>query len=324
MRAVVCKEFNSPDQLTVSEVETPSPKPDEVLVSIKATGLGYVDALTVAGLYQIKPPLPFIPGNEISGVVSEVGSDVQDLTVGQRILAMPFGGGLAEMACIPAARCIAIPDALSHEGAAGFQVNYCTAYHGLLYCGNLKAGETILILGAAGGVGVAAIDVAKAIGATVIAAASTEEKRQSCLELGADHVLDYSKENWRGDLKELLAGKPLNVVYDPVGGDYSDPALRSLGPDGRFLVVGFAGGGIASIPLNLTLLKRCSIVGVNWGGYIGANPAEAVPVMQALMQWIEEGKLNPAAGQRFSLDNAGEAMMKMLNREAIGKVVVSQ
>ena len=137
-------------------------------------------------------------------------------------------------------------------------------------------------------------------------------------------MLDYSKENWRGDLKELLGGKPLNVVYDPVGGDYSDPALRSLGPDGRFLVVGFAGGGIASIPLNLTLLKRCSIVGVNWGGYVGANPAEAVPVMQALMKWIEEGKLNPAAGQSFSLDNAGDAMMKMLNREAIGKVVVSQ
>ncbi len=324
MRAVICKEFNSPDQLTVGEIETPTPKPNEVLVSIKATGLGYVDALTVAGLYQIKPNLPFIPGNEISGVIASIGSEVSGLTVGQRILAMPSYGGLAEMACIPAEKCIAIPDALSHEGAAGFQVNYCTAYHGLLYCGNLKAGETLLILGAAGGVGVAAIDVAKAVGATVIAAASTEEKRQSCLELGADYVLDYSKEDWRGDLKELLDGKPLNVVYDPVGGDYSNPALRSLGPDGRFLVVGFAGGGIASIPLNLTLLKRCSIVGVNWGGYVSANPTEALPVMQKLMKWIEEGKLNPAAGQSFPLDNAGDAMMKMLNREAVGKIVVSQ
>ena len=157
MRAVICKEFTSPDQLTVGEVETPTPKPDEVLVSIKATGLGYVDALTVAGLYQIKPKLPFIPGNEISGVIASLGSEVEGLSVGQRILAMPSSGGLAEMACISAQRCIAIPDALSHEGAAGFQVNYCTAYHGLLYCGNLKAGETILILGAAGGVGVAGL-----------------------------------------------------------------------------------------------------------------------------------------------------------------------
>lgn len=324
MRAVICKEFSSPDQLTVGEIETPTTKPNEVLVSIKATGLGFVDALTVAGLYQIKPKLPFIPGNEISGVIMSIGSDVVGLTVGQRILAMPSYGGLAEMVCIPAEKCVAIPDALSHEGAAGFQVNYCTAYHGLIYCGHLKAGETILILGAAGGVGVAAIDVAKAIGATVIAAASTEEKRQSCLELGADHVLDYSKEDWREDLKRLLDGKPLDVVYDPVGGDYSNPALRSLGPDGRFLVVGFAGGSIASIPLNLTLLKRCSVVGVNWGGYINANPAEALPVMQALMKWIEEGKLKPAAGQSFSLDNAGEAMMKMLNREAVGKIVITQ
>ncbi|MFT7129286.1 MAG: NADPH2:quinone reductase, partial [Gammaproteobacteria bacterium] len=248
MRAVICNEFSSPDQLTVGEIETPIPKPGEVLVSIKATGLGYVDALTVAGLYQIKPKLPFVPGNEISGVITSVGSDVENLTVGQRILAMPSYGGLAEMVCIPAEKCIAIPDALSHEGAAGFQVNYCTAYHGLLYCGNLQAGETLLILGAAGGVGVAAIDVAKAVGATVIAAASTEEKRQSCLDLGADYVLDYSKENWREDLRELLDGKPLNVVYDPVGGDYSNPALRSLSADGRFLVVGFAAGSIASIP----------------------------------------------------------------------------
>lgn len=324
MRAVICKEFDSPDHLEVIEVDQPTPKPNEVLISVKATGLGYVDALTVAGLYQIKPKLPFVPGNEISGVITELGSEVTTLTVGQRILAMPSYGGLAEMVCIPSNKCIPIPDALSHEGAAGFQVNYCTAYHGLIYCGGLKADETILILGAAGGVGVAAIDVAKAIGATVIAAASTAEKRKMCQELGADHVLDYSKENWREGLKELLNGRPLDVVYDPVGGDFSDPALRSLGPDGRFLVVGFAGGSIPSIPLNLTLLKRCSIVGVNWGGYIAANPAEAAPVMRALMNWIEEGKLKPAAGESFPLDDAGAAMMKMLNRQALGKIVVTQ
>jgi NADPH2:quinone reductase len=233
-------------------------------------------------------------------------------------------GGLAEQVCISADKCIAIPDALSHEGAAGFQVNYCTAYHGLVQCGELQAGETLLILGAAGGVGVAAIDVAKAVGARVIAAASTEEKRQCALALGADEVLDYSAENWRAQLKSLLGGRALDMVYDPVGGAFSEPALRSLSPGGRFLVVGFAGGSIASIPLNLTLLKRCSIVGVNWGGYIAANPSDATPVMQQLMDWIEAGQLQPAAGQSFSLEQAGSAMMRMLNRESLGKLVVSQ
>lgn len=324
MRAIVCNEFASPEGLTVSELPSPTPKPNEVLVTIKATGLGYVDALTVAGLYQIKPKLPFVPGNEISGVIAQIGSEVTNLEVGQRISAMPSYGGLAEQVCIPASKCLVIPDALSHAGAAGFQVNYCTAYHGLLYCGKLQANETILILGAAGGVGVAAIDVAKAIGATVIAAASTQEKRDMCLALGADHVLDYSKEGWRDDLKALLSGSPLDVVYDPVGGDFSEPALRSLGPDGRFLVVGFAGGGIPKVPLNLMLLKRCSIVGVNWGGYVAANPAEAAPVMKSLMDWIKAGKLSPQAGQSFPLDATGDALMKMLNREALGKIVITQ
>ena len=324
MRAIVCSEFASPDQLELSDIPSPQPKSHEVLIDVKATGLGYVDALTVAGLYQIRPALPFVPGNEVSGVVSAIGSDVSSLKVGQRILAMPSYGGLAEQVCIPAAKCIAIPQVLSHEGAAGFQVNYCTAYHGLVQCGQLQAGETLLILGAAGGVGVAAIDVAKAIGARVIAAASTEEKRQSVLALGADEVLDYSAEDWRAQLKSLLGGRALDAVYDPVGGAFSEPALRSLSPGGRFLVVGFAGGGIASIPLNLTLLKRCSIVGVNWGGYIAANPSEAAPVMQQLMDWIEAGQLRPTAGQSFSLEQAGSAMMKMLNREALGKLVISQ
>lgn len=324
MRAIVCTEFASPDQLNVSDIPSPQPKSHEVLIDVKATGLGYVDALTVAGLYQIKPALPFVPGSEISGVVSAIGSDVSSLKIGQRILAMPRNGGLAEQVCIAADHCIGIPQALSHEGAAGFQVNYCTAYHGLVQCGGLQAGETLLILGAAGGVGVAAIDVAKAVGARVIAAASTEEKRQSALALGADEVLDYTAEDWRKQLKSLLGDRTLDAVYDPVGGAFSEPALRSLSPGGRFLVVGFAGGSIASIPLNLTLLKRCSIVGVNWGGYITANPSEAVPVMRQLMEWIEAGKLKPAAGQSFSLEQAGSAMMKMLNREALGKLVISQ
>jgi len=322
MRAIVCTEFESPDKIQVTEVDDPVPGEGEVLVQIKATGLGYVDALTVAGLYQIKPSLPFTPGNEIAGVITALGSKVKHLRTGQRVLAMPSQGGLAEMVALNESRCLPIPEVLSFEAAASFLVNYCTAYLGLTDCGKLKAGERVLVLGGAGGVGVAAIDVAKAMGATVIAAASTEEKRAACLQYGADATVDYTKENWREDLKTLLDGKPLDVVYDPVGGDFSEAALRSLGPGGRFLVVGFATGEIPKVPLNLALLKRCSIVGVNWGGHIAANPTASKPVTTTLLEWIAARKLKPAAGEIFALEDAGIAMMKMLNREAIGKIVI--
>jgi NADPH2:quinone reductase len=323
MRAIVCDEFKSPAKLVVSKLADPVPGPYEVLIRIKATGLGYVDALTVAGLYQIKPALPFIPGNEISGVVEQTGVNVKSLRVGQRILAMPRSGGLAERICLHEKFCTPIPDSLSHKSAASFLVNYCTAYHGLIYCGKLKPKETILILGASGGVGVAAIDIALALGAEVIAAASTKAKRDACLLLGAHHVLDYSKSDWRKDLQKILGGRDLNVVYDPVGGAYAEPALRSLGPDGRFLVVGFATGEIPKVPLNLTLLKRCSIIGVNWGGYIAANPRQSRPVMTRLLKWIAEGRIQPKAGEILPLRKAGNALMKMLNRKAIGKIVVT-
>tara|TARA_R110002073_G_scaffold125067_2_gene269539 strand:- start:2209 stop:3189 length:981 start_codon:yes stop_codon:yes gene_type:complete len=323
MRAIVCNNFESPDKLQVSQVDDPVPAEDEVLIQIKATGLGYVDALTVAGLYQIKPPLPFTPGNEIAGVITAIGSKVKHLRTGQRVIAMPSQGGLAEMVALNERRCLAIPEVLSFDAAASFLVNYCTAYHGLTYCGDLKAGERILVLGGAGGVGVAAIDVAKAMGAVVIAAASTEAKRTACIEYGADFAIDYTKADWREDLKTQLNGEPLDVVYDPVGGDFSESALRSLGPGGRFLVVGFATGEIPKIPLNLALLKRCSIVGVNWGGHIAANPTASKPVTTRLLEWIAARKLKPEAGEIYSLEEAGAAMMKMLNREAIGKVVIN-
>jgi NADPH2:quinone reductase len=323
MRAILCKEFKSPTKLGVSKIDDPVPTEHEVLIRVKAAGLGYVDALTVAGLYQIKPDLPFIPGSEISGIVEQTGEAVKHLRVGQRVLAMPRNGGLAELICLNENTCTPIPEKLSHESAASFLVNYCTAYHGLTYCGQVQPREIVLILGASGGVGVAAIDTARALGAEVIAAASTKKKRDACLELGADHVIDYSKENWRNDLAKILNGRPLNVVYDPVGGDYAEPALRSLGPDGRYLVVGFATGEIPRIPLNLALLKRCSIVGVNWGGYIAANPGKSRPVMTRLLEWIAEGRLNPVAGETLPLQKSGSALMKMLNRKAIGKIVIT-
>lgn len=322
MRAIVCEAWDSPDKLKLQQLPEPEPGPGEVRLEVAATGLGYVDALTVAGLYQIKPPLPFIPGNEIAGVVETLGPGVTDFTVGERVLAMPSRGGLAEKVCVPAAACIPIPDKLSSQAAASFLINYCTAWHGLMDCGRLQPQETLLILGASGGVGVAAIDVAKAAGAWVIAAASTKEKRDACLELGADAVIDYSADGWRDSLKQALGGRPLDLVYDPVGGDYAEPALRSLGPGGRFLVVGFAAGSIPRIPLNLALLKRISIVGVNWGGHVAGKPAESRRVVLALLDWIEHDRLHPRAGDCYALEDAGHAMMKMLQRQAIGKTVI--
>lgn len=322
MRAIVCETFASPENLVVQEIDKPVPAANQVLIRIEATGLGYVDALTVAGLYQIKPPLPFVPGNEVSGVIEAAGDNIKHLRQGQRILATPSQGGLAEYITLEESRCTPIPDALTFDDAASFLVNYCTAYHGLEYCGHLKEKETVLVLGASGGVGVAAIDVAKAMGTTVIAAASTKKKRDACLAAGADSVVNYNASNWREELSEVLDGKPLDVVYDPVGGDYAEPALRSLGPDGRFLVVGFASGDIPRFPANLTLLKRCSIIGVNWGGHISANPTAARSVLTTLMEMITDGRITPRSGEAFRLKDTGKAMMKMLDRKAIGKIVI--
>lgn len=322
MRAILCESHVSPAQLTIRALDKPAPGPEEVLVRVEACGLGYVDALMVAGLYQIKPPLPYVPGSEIAGVVKQVGEEVEHIRAGQRILATTSGGGLAEYVCLEESRCIPIPDQLSFDAAASFLVNYCTAFHGFRHCGGLEENETVLILGAGGGVGMAAIDVARAMGAYVIAAASTRQKRNACLEAGANALVDYNIGNWRDELKKILAGRPLDLVYDPVGGDYTEPALRSLGPDGRLLVVGFAAGKIPQLPANLVLLKRCAIAGVNWGGHIAANPSESRRVLTTLLDWIASGRLHPRAGEKFPLKQAGAAMMKMLNRKAVGKIII--
>jgi len=321
MRAIICKEFANPETLKVTEIPKPEPNDNQVLLRVESTGLGYVDALTVSGQYQVKPSLPFIPGNELSGIIDNIGGQVRHLRVGQRVLAST-SGGLAEYAIVEEHRCTPIPDSLSHDAAAGFLVNYCSAFDGFNYCGNLRADETVLILGASGGVGIAAVDIAKAMGASVIAAASTKKKRDTCLSAGADHVIDYSKEDWRKTLKKILTGKPLHLVYDPVGGDFAEPALRSLSPDGRYLVVGFASGNIPQFPANLMLLKRCSVVGVNWGGHIAESPSSSREVLTTLLEWVTEGRINPVSSDTFGLDDAGKAMMKMLNRKAIGKIVI--
>ncbi|PKQ05556.1 MAG: NADPH:quinone oxidoreductase [Alphaproteobacteria bacterium HGW-Alphaproteobacteria-11] len=322
MRVIRCVNYGEPRDLAVEEMPEPVAGPGEALVAVEAAGLGYVDALFVRGTYQVKLPLPFVPGSEVAGRVVAVGEGVADNLVGARVMALSNRGALAERLALPAAMLIPVPDGMSAEAAAGFIVSYCTALYGLETCGHLRAGETVLVLGAAGGVGMAAIDVAKAMGARVIAAASTEAKRQAALAHGADMALDYTQADWRKAL-EALIGKPgIDLVYDPVGGPFSEPAFRSLAPGGRHLVVGFAAGEIPKLPLNLALLKRAALVGVDWGGEIRANPQANLPLMAKLAAWVAEGKLTPEPAAVFPLEKAGAVLQDLLERKSIGKPVI--
>lgn len=323
MNIVCCHQFGPPQTLERIEVDAPIPGANEVLITVGAAGVGFVDGLMVQGLYQVKPPLPYYPGSEFAGVVSQLGSDVSDLAVGDRVLGIANNGAFADQLTIAGHKLVKIPDNLSLDVAAGFFINYATALYGLLDCGKLQAGENILILGAAGGVGSSAICVAKAMGATVIAAASSLEKRQAALSFGADYCVDYTDPNWRQELKTLTAEQGLNVVYDPVGGDKAEPAFRSLAPGGRFLVVGFAAGEIPKIPLNLALLKRSAIVGVDWGGEMRANPAINQTLMTTLMQWVSDGTLKPAPVQSRPMSDYQQALIDQLAGGIVGKLVLT-
>lgn len=322
MKAIRCHAYGAPSSLTLEELPAPEPRPGEVVIETEAAGLGYVDALLVAGRYQVKTPLPFVPGSEVAGRVVVLGEGVPEKLMGTRVMALSPRGALAEKIVLPAMGYIPVPANMSAEAAAGFIVSYCTALYGFDTCGHLREGETVLVLGAAGGVGMAAIDVAKAMGAKVIAAASTEEKRQAALAAGADAALDYSDPEWRKALEPLTGRRDVDVVYDPVGGDFSEAAFRSLAPGGRHLVVGFAAGDIPRIPLNLPLLKRASIVGVDWGGEIRANPAANIPLMQKLTEWVSAGKIHPEPAASFTLAEAPLVLQRLLDRESVGKPVI--
>ena len=322
MRALVVSEFAPPENARIQDVDAPTPGPQDVVIDVKAAGVGFVDGLIVQGLYQVKPPLPFVPGGEIAGVISDVGADVENLKPGDRVMTLAPAGGFAEKAKAKALGCIPIPDNLSFEAAAGFTVSYCTGLYGLKDQGKLKKGETVLVLGAAGGVGLAAIDIAKALGANVIAAASTEEKRALCIAQGADETVDYTQENWRQTVKEMTNGNGVDVVYDPVGGDISELALRSLAHGGRHLVIGFAAGEIPRIPLNLPLLKRCQIVGVDWGGWMREDPSRNIPLLTQLLEWVAMKQLIPPQGQSYPLDDAPKALRDLLDRKILGKAVI--
>ena len=324
LKIYVCREFGPPTELLETDIPQPQPRGHELLVDVQASGIGFVDGLMIQGLYQVKPPLPYYPGSEFAGIVSAIGDNVEGFAVGDRVLGTTNSGALAEFTCASHQACFKVPENMANAVAAGWFINYLTAIYGLQTCGDLQAGENVLILGAAGGVGSAAIAVAKAMGARVIAAASSEQKRDAAIANGADEVVDYSKEGWRKDLAVLTESTGLNMVYDPVGGRATELALRSLAPEGRLLVVGFASGTIPKIPLNLALLKRCAIIGVDWGGDSRAHPELNQPLMESLFAWLNAGKLTPANVVERKLSDCRAALTDQLAGNIVGKLVLTQ
>ena len=319
----MCKEYGPPESLVVEDVPSPTPGPGDVIISAKAASVNFPDVLIIQNKYQVKPPLPFSPGSEVAGVVKAIGDGVDNVKSGDKVMAVTTYGAFAEEVKTPATRLVPIPDGMDYPTAAAFLLTYGTSEHALRDRGQLKAGETLLVLGAAGGVGIAAIEIGKALGARVIACASTEDKLAVCREHGADAAINYASEDLRERITDLTAGKGIDVVYDAVGGSYTEPALRSLAWRGRLLVVGFAAGEIPRIPLNLALLKGCSIVGVFWGDFARREPKLFAESVRRLGEWYREGKLKPHISATFPLDQAAEALKLMAARKVKGKVVLT-
>ncbi len=322
MKAIVCEKFGPPSDLKLEELESPKPKAKEVVVSVKACGVNFPDTLIIQGLYQFKPELPFTPGSDIAGIVKEVGAEISHLKPGDEVFGFVMHGGYAEEAVVPGSACFKKPPMMNFPVAASFMMAYGTSYHALKDRAQLKKGETLLILGASGGVGLAAVELGKLMGAKVIAAASTDEKLQLCKAFGADEVINYTKEDLKSRSKELTNGKGIDVVYDPVGGDYSEAAIRAMAWEGRYLVVGFAAGEIPKIPLNLALLKGCAIVGVFWGSFAMKTPKKNMENTMQLMQWYGAGKLKPHIHKIYPLKDTSKALEAMMQRKVRGKVVI--
>ncbi|MGZ6141724.1 MAG: NADPH:quinone oxidoreductase family protein [Myxococcales bacterium] len=322
MKALLCREYGPIERLTVEEVPSPRPGPKEVVVEVKASSLNFPDALLVQGLYQVKPPLPFSPGMELAGIVKEVGEGVRGLAPGDRVIASPGRGGFAQECLVAADRVSPLPPGMDFETGSAFVLTYCTSLHALKDCGHLQPGETLVVLGAAGGVGTSVIEIGKAMGAKVIAAASSEEKLAFCKKLGADDGIDYDKADLRQRILDLTGGKGADVVYDPVGGAYTEAAFRATAWRGRLLVIGFTAGVIPQIKLNLALLKERSLIGVYWGDWTQHDPQGQRRNVEQLAAWFAEGKIKPAVSERVSLAEAPAAMTRMLHRKVKGKVVV--
>ncbi|MBP1690224.1 MAG: NADPH:quinone oxidoreductase [Deltaproteobacteria bacterium] len=323
MRAVLCKQFGPPESLVVEDVPTPAIGDHQVLLGVKACGVNFPDLLIIENKYQFKPPLPFSPGGEVSGVVKEVGAKVTGLKPGDRVLGAPGFGGFAEELAIDARNVVKIPDAMPFDVAAAFLFTYGTSHYALKDRAALQPGETLLVLGAAGGVGLAAVEIGKVMGAKVIAAASSAEKLAICREHGADEGIDYSREDLKEHIKALTGGQGADVIYDPVGGDFSEAAFRSIAWEGRFLVIGFAAGPIPKIPLNLVLLKGAQIVGVFWGSFTAREPERHQANIRELMQWYTAGKLQPRISATYPFERVAEALGDLAARRVKGKVVLT-
>jgi len=323
MKAVLCKAYGPPDSLAIEDVPSPVPGPGDVVIAVKAASVNFPDVLIIQNKYQVKPPLPFSPGSELAGIVKAVGAGVDRVKPGDAVMAITGYGAFAEEVQTQQARVMPIPDGMDFGTAAAFGLTYATSEHALADRGALQRGETLLVLGAAGGVGLAAIEIGKALGARVIACASSEEKLAACRAHGADATINYATEDLRDRIKALTEGKGADVIYDPVGGPYTEPALRSIAWRGRLLVVGFAAGDIPKIPLNLTLLKGCSIVGVYWGEFTRREPERFAEAMRQLGRWFADGKLRPHVSATFPLDRAAAALTLMAERKVIGKVLLT-
>ena len=330
MKAVLSKEVGGPDTLVVEDLDSPAPGKGEVLIDVAACAINFPDSLIIKDMYQMKPPRPFSPGGEISGTVAALGEGVSGWQVGDRVIAGIGAGGLREQVVVPAARLFKVPEGIDLVQASALLMTYGTTIHGLKDRGDIKAGETVLVLGAAGGVGLSAVELAKAYGARVVAAVSTEEKGEVAKKAGADEIVIYPRAPFDKDQSKALAQQfkdavgpnGADIVYDIVGGDYSEPALRSIAWEGRFLVIGFP-AGIAKMPLNLTLLKSCDIRGVFWGAFTAREPEKNAANIAELFQLWQDGKIAPLISETYPLDKAHEAIAKLESRSAIGKLVVT-
>lgn len=322
MRALRCLHYGPPEDLVVEAIDALVPGDDEVVVRVRAAGVNFPDSLIIQNKYQIKPPLPFSPGGELAGEITATGRGVTRYRVGQAVIAFTGWGAFAEEAAVAQDRLIPMPEGMPFDIAGSFLMTYGTCYHALTDRGALAAGETVLVLGAAGGIGMAAIEIAKALGARVIAAASTDAKLRACREHGADDLINYREENLRERLKDLTGGHGVDVVCDPVGGAYSEPALRSMAWRGRYLVIGFADGDIPRIPLNLPLLKGCAVVGVFWGDFLRREPSRAEADLNALVALYRAGRIRPLVSGRYTLENTAQALHALMERKVQGKVVI--
>ena len=333
MKALQCVELGGPEKLVLNDVADPEIAEDHIIIEVKSASVNFPDVLMIQGLYQFQPPLPFIPGGESAGVITEIGDGVEGFNIGDKVFAATGVGGICEKILAHKNNVRPIPENMDFEIAAALSVTYGTSIYALKQRANLKAGETLLVLGASGGVGLATVQLGKAMGAKVVAAASTQEKVDICIENGADEGFVYPSGNLDRDqqkelsnkIKELTGGLGPNVIYDPVGGTYAEPCLRSIAWDGRYLVIGFAAGAdqIPKMPLNLTLLKGCQIVGVFWGAWTGMFPAENQKNFEELFQMYKDGKINPAPSDKFTLETSAEAIAHLKDRKAKGKVVIN-